>query len=152
MPGTSSARPSPAAAPTSGEASAETVRQSLAARYLAIATPANRRLDHDFDRLEDLDHSDLAAARADLRDIAATERLFDHQLLGIPFPPPIGPVARSLVRVNQARAALTTAAAGSASLARLRSCEPRLDAANGPVEEAVRVIRAQLDLPPPDTS
>ena len=52
----------------------------------------------------------------------------------------------------QARAALTATAAAATSLRQLRSYQPRLDAANGPVEEAVRVIRSQLGLPPPDTS
>jgi hypothetical protein len=30
--------------------------------------------------------------------------------------------------------------------------EPRLTAANAPVEQAVRIIRRQLGLPPPETS
>lgn len=139
------------AAPPSSAVSA-TAMKSLAARYLVIATPANKRLDHDFDRLDDLDHSDLTAAQADLRDIAATERRFDRELLAIPFPAAIRPVVQALVNANQARAALTTTAAGSVTLARLRAWEPRLDAANGPVEDGVRVIRGQLGLPPPDTS
>ena len=49
---------------------------------------------------------ELAAAQADLRAVAATERGYQR----------------------------------------------RLDAANEPVEDAVRVIRDQLGLPPPDTS
>ena len=50
---------------------------------------------------------------------------------------------------NEARARLTTAAAASTSLSQLHRYEPRLTAANQPVEEAVRVIRSQLGLPPP---
>jgi len=34
---------------------------------------------------------------------------------------------------------------------RLHGFQPRLDATNGPVEEAVQVIRDQVDLPPPET-
>jgi hypothetical protein len=56
------------------------------------------------------------------------------------------------VRVNQARAQLTIMAAGSASLPQLRAYERRLTAVNEPVEAAVRLIRRQLGLPPPDTS
>src|SRR4051794_2834723 len=52
-------------------------RSALAARYRAIAEAGNRRLDHDFDAFEGRDHDRLAAADADLRDIAATERRFD---------------------------------------------------------------------------
>jgi hypothetical protein len=45
-----------------------------------------------------------------------------------------------------------TTAAGASSLNELRGYQRRLDAANEPVEDAVRVIRGQLGLPPPDTS
>jgi hypothetical protein len=128
------------------------VRRALAARYLAIAVAGNRRLEIDFDRLDGRDRSDLAAARADLRDAAATERLFDQRLAGIAFPAATEKISRLLIASNQARAALTAAAAGSVSLAQLRAYERRLIAANGPVEEAVGVIRSQLGLPPADAS
>lgn len=133
--------------------------RALATRYLAIALPANRELDHDFDGL--MDHEgdnkeneggDLAAAQADLRAAAATERRFDRQLTAITFSPRTEPFVRLLYRVNQARAELTTTAAGAVSLRQLRGYQSRLDAANEPVEDAVRVIRGQLGLPPPDTS
>ena len=128
-------------------------RRVLAARYLAIAQPANRALDHDFDGQHDAEErGDLAAADADLRAAAATERAFDRQLIALRFPPPAEPFVRLLYRVNQARAALTATAATAMSLTQLHGVQPRLDAANGPVEEAVQVIRDQLDLPPPDTS
>jgi hypothetical protein len=123
-----------------------------AARYLAIALPANQRLDHEFDGLKDDEKSNLAAAQADLRAAAATERRFDRQLIAITFPPRTEPIVRLLYRVNQARAALTSAAAAATSLPQLRGYQRRLDAANGPVEDAVQVIRGQLGLPPPDTS
>ena len=123
-----------------------------ARRYLAIARPANQRLEDDFDSLEGPDRGDLAAAKADLRDTATTERLFDWRLLGLTLPPPTGAVARLLVNANQARARLTAAAARSTSLRQLRRYERRLTAANVPVEEAARVIRSQLGLPPPATS
>jgi hypothetical protein len=93
-----------------------------------------------------------AAAQADLRAVAATERSFDRQLIALSFPPRTEPVVRLLYRVNQARAALTSAAASAMSVRELRGYQRRLDAANEPVENAVRVIRDQLDLPPPDTS
>jgi hypothetical protein len=127
-------------------------RRVAARSYLAIARPANRRLDADFDGIEDNDHDNLAAAQADLRDAAATERRFDRRLLALSLPPPTEAVARLLVAANQARVRLTVAVAASPSLSQLRRYEPRLTAANGPVEEAARVIRSQLDLPPPETS
>jgi hypothetical protein len=128
------------------------VLRALAARYLAIAQPANRQLDHDFDGLKDHEGDDLAAAEADLRAAAATEQRFDRQLIAITFAPQTEPIVRLLVNVNQARAGLSTMAAAAMSLPQLRGYQARLDAANEPVEEAVWVIRSQLGLPPPDTS
>ena len=131
---------------------AKVQRVELAARYLAIAQSGNRRLEHDFDPLEDRDRNNLVRARADLRDAAATERLFDRRLRSIRFPPATERVARHLYRINQQRATLTAAAAASASLRWLHSYEPVLDAANAPVEVDVSMIRRALGLPPPDTS
>ena len=127
-------------------------RQSLAARYLAIAEAGNGRLEADFDPLGGRDRNNLTRAQADLRDAAATERLFDRRLLQIRFPPETERVAQRLYRLNQARATLTAAAAVATSLRWLHSYEPALDAANGPVEQAVTTIRRLLDLPPPETS
>ncbi len=128
------------------------VRRTLASRYLVIATAGNRRLDADFDPLEKRDRNDLSGAKADLRDAAATERLFDRRLLRIAFPSDTEVAARDLYRFNQARATLTSAAADSTSLRQLHAYEPLLDAANRPVEQAVRTIRRQLGLPPPPAS
>jgi DNA-binding GntR family transcriptional regulator len=126
---------------------------AMAARYMAIARPANRELDHEFDGFDDhIKDGDLSAARADLRAAVVTERRFDRQLIALSFPPRTEPFVRLLYRVNQARAALTSTAAGATSLRELRGYQRRLDAANEPVEAAVRVIRGQLGLPPPDTS
>jgi len=126
---------------------------AMAARYMAIARPANRELDHEFDGFDDqIKDGDLAAARADLRAAVVTERRFDRQLIALSFPPRTEPFVRLLYRVNQERAELTSTAAGVTSLRELRGYQRRLDAANEPVEDPVRVIRAQLGLPPPDTS
>ena len=141
-------------APHSTAASAATTAElrAMAAKYLAIAQSANRELDHELDGFKDHAKDDLAAAQADLRAAAATERQFDRQLIALSFPPRTEPFVRLLYRVNQARATLTSTAAGVSSLNELRGYQRRLDAANEPVEAAVRVIRAQLGLPPPDTS
>jgi hypothetical protein len=117
-----------------------------------IAKAGNRQLDAGFGRLDGRDRNRLAAADADLRSIAATERLFDRRLLNIAFPRGIEQVAHALYRVNQARAELTSAAAASTSLSRLHAYELRLNAANGPVEQDVRTIRRLLGLPSPSTS
>lgn len=125
---------------------------SLAARYLVIAEAGNRRLEKDFDPLEDRDRNNLVRARADLIDAAATEQLFDRRLLAIPLPPTIERIARSLYAVNQRRAALTLGAAASTTLGALHSYEPSLDAANAVIERWVDAIRHALGLPPASTS
>jgi len=147
------ASPGKAAAshPATAGLAAGAPREALAARYLAIAQAGNKRLEVEFDRLHEEDRLRLAAAHRDLREIAATERLFDQRLLDIPFPPATERIARFLNWVNQARASLTAAAASS-SLARLRADERRLTEANKPVEQAVAILRSQLGLPPPETS
>ena len=145
----------PAAAPHTAAAAvtvAAAQLPALAARYLTIARPANGELDHDFDGLKDNRNRDLAAAAADLRDAAATERRFDGQLIAIAFPPSAERIARLLFAVNQARASLTGTAAAATSWRQLSGYQRRLDEANRPVEDAVTVIRSQLGLPPPDTS
>jgi len=145
-----SARPSHAtpAAPAISPAR----RKAAACQYLAIAGPANHRLDVDFDGFDDNARDNLAAAEADLRDAAATEHRFDRRLLALTLPAATEAIARLLVTANQARARLTETAAASTSLSQLRGYRHRLTAANAPVEEAVRAIRSQLDLPPPETS
>jgi hypothetical protein len=127
--------------------------RAMAATYLAIAQPANRELDHEFDGFDDqVKDGGLAAAQADLRAVATTERRFDRQLIAIPLPPRTEPFVRLLYRANQTRAGLTSTAAAATSLRELHGYQRRLDAANAPVEDAVLVIRDQLGLPPPDTS
>jgi DNA-binding GntR family transcriptional regulator len=136
-----------------GTAATSAELTAMAARYMAIVRSANRELDHEFDGFDDhMKDGDLAAARADLRAAVVTERRFDRQLIALSFPPRTEPFVRLLYRVNQARAELTSTAAGVTSLRELRGYQRRLDAANEPVEDAVRVIRAQLGLPPPDMS
>ena len=146
-----SGRAAPHASPMPGTA-ARHERRALAARYLAIAAAGNRRLEAAFDRLNGPDRADLAAARADLHDAAATERTFDQRLARVTFPAGTQAIARLLIIANQSRSQLTGAAAAAASLTRLHAFERQLAAANGPVEDAVIVLRSRLGLPPPDTS
>jgi hypothetical protein len=149
-----SAGPGPAAPGShSPQLATGMAKREAAARYLAIAVPANRRLDHDFDDgVNGADRENLAAARADLRDAAATERRFDRLVLELHLAPDTEAMARRLVTANQSRARLTDMAAEATSLPRLRAFEARLDGANVPVENAVRVIRAELGLPAPESS
>ena len=144
-------------APRHGTAVAHAPRDSstaaVAAEYLAIAGPANRRLDAEADRYTDHEHdNNLAAAESDLRTEAETERRFDQLLEKVVFPPPIAVIAGALARANQVRAALTGRQARSSTLTGLLSFTSRHRAADAAVEAQVRIIRRALGLPPPQTS
>ena len=123
-----------------------------AARYLALATAANRRLETANDGYKKDELSNLAAARADLRSEVATETSFDEQLARIPFSLSIASIARALILANEQRGTLTARQARSASLAQLRSFDARHKAKDAAVEVQVRLLRKALQLPPPTTS
>jgi hypothetical protein len=126
--------------------------RALAAEYMAIARPANHRLDVAVEAYEHHAHDNLAAAEAALRLEAATERRFDRQLAAITFPPAIASTASALIRVNEIRARLTERQARARSISALLSFADDHKMADAQVEAQVRVIRAQLGLPPPETS
>jgi len=152
-----SARPSQSTSAQQGpSASARPSRpariRALAARYLAIARPANHRLEVEVDGFRQDRRHDLAKAAADLRAEAATERHFDTQLGRIRFPAAIEAIARRLIRANRSRIALTRREARSASLAELSTFTRRHKAADAAVEVPVKALRKALGLPPPETS
>jgi hypothetical protein len=124
----------------------------FAARYLAIATAANHRLEIANDGYKKDELGSLAAAKADLRSEVATETSFDEQLAQIPFPPNVASIARALILANEQRGAFTARQARSTSLAQLRSFDARHAATDAAVEVQVRLIRKALHLPPPKTS
>jgi hypothetical protein len=136
------------------------IRQSAAAgaggtaavRYLAIAEPANHRLDVEVDGYADHEHSNLAGAAAALRAEAATERGFDHQLADISFPPGIAATAEALIGANQSRIAVTERQANSRSIGACCPSSAGHRAADAGVEVQVRIMRRELGLPPPETS
>ena len=143
-------QPSASATPSASAAPSASIR-TLAVDYLAVARPANHRLDVEFDSFGDQSRDDLAKAAADLRAEVATERHFDRQLSRIPFPPAIAFLAWELIRANQSRIALTRREARSESIATLRSFARRHKAANAAVEVRARALRKALHLPPPST-
>ena len=145
-------RSAPLSTPPARSAPPTAEQRVQAAHFLALATAGNTRLERDFDRLDGPDRGRLAAARADLRDAATTEHLFDQHLTALGFAPQTEATAKRLAAVNEARADLTATAADVTSLQLLHQYEIQLTAANAPVEEAVSTIRSQLGLPPPATS
>jgi hypothetical protein len=124
-----------------------------AGRYLAIARPANHRLDIEVDGYADkLRDGSLAAAESDLQAEAATEHRFDQDLTKIAFPPRVAAIARALIQANQARIVLTERQALSSSRAELLSFATGHRNADAAVEVQVRLIRRALRLPPPENS
>ncbi|HLQ57032.1 MAG TPA: hypothetical protein VK162_22520 [Streptosporangiaceae bacterium] len=144
-----STRSSPAASTRPGPAAGV---RAQAARYLAIARPANHRLDVAVESFGDNRRHNLAKAVAALRSEASTERRFDRQLARIRFPAAITAIARALILANRSRIRLTRREAQSASLAELRSFTSRHKAADAAVEIPVKAIRKALGLPPPSNS
>jgi hypothetical protein len=145
---------SSSASPSAGRVTplSPATQKALAAKYLAIAKPANHSLDTENDGYGDAEHDDLATARKDLLDEAATEARFDAQLLAIRFPPSVGEQVQALVRANKVRIQLTQRQARAITLAGLRAFDSQHKAADAAVEAPVRQIRRLLGLPPPSTS
>jgi hypothetical protein len=141
-----------AAATGSATALSPATRKALAAKYLAIAEPANHSLDVANDGYSDAEHDDLANARKDLLDEAAAETRFDSQLLAIGFPAPIEQQVQSLVSANKIRIQLTQRQTRATTLASLRAFDSEHKAADAAVEAPVRQIRHLLGLPPPASS
>lgn len=127
-------------------------KHRLAASYLAIALPANDKLDKAEKGYARNCRTDLAAAEAALRSQAAIEHRFDRQLAAIRFPPAIAATASALIRVNQIRIAFTLRQSRARSVRALLAFTSGHRAADAEVEAQVSTIRAQLGLPPPSTS
>jgi hypothetical protein len=155
-PGGSALQSPPANAQPSPQSSAPPTEtagiRALAARYLAIAVPANHRLEVAVDDFRKSSRDNLAKAAADLRSEAITERHFDRQLARIRFPAAIEAIASALIRANQSRIRLTRREARAASLGELSTFAGRHKAADAAVEIQVKAIRKALGLPPPSAS
>ena len=126
-----------------------TTAQMLASHYMTIMTPASQQLNADVAAYHAHEKDNLAAAEAALTAEVTSEHAFDTSLAGMTFPPAIAPIAKALVRANQARATLTAEQAWSASLIRLRSFNHRVQAAGAAVHTEMKLIRKALDSPPP---
>jgi hypothetical protein len=151
-PATPSSGPAAATAGNSVAALSPVTRTALAAKYLAVAQPANHSLDVENDGYGDAEHDDLAEARKDLLDETATEARFDQQLLAIRFPAAVEQQVQALVSANKTRIQLTQRQARATTLASLRAFDGQHKAADDAVEAPVRQIRQLLGLPPPATS
>jgi len=125
-----------------------TTAQMLAGQYMAIMTPASQQLNADVAAYTASERHHLAAAEAALTAEVTSENAFDSSLAGIEFPPAIAPIAKALLRANQALAKLTAGQARSSSLTRLRSFNHRVQAANAAVQTEMKLILKALHSPP----
>jgi hypothetical protein len=125
-----------------------TTVQMLTSKYVAVVTPANQQLGADEAAYSANENRDLAAARVALTAEAASDSALGRGLAGIDFPPAVAPLARTLVRDNQARAALVATQARSSSLSQLRSYDHRVQAANATVEAQMQLVLKALQKPP----
>src|ERR1700724_2528125 len=142
--GVSAPQPSPRDVQPAATAGPGRYVPPLARRYLAIAVPANHRLEIEANGYARDARRDLAAAESQLRAEAATERWFDQRLSTIAFPPAIAVTARALIQANQRRAELTDRQARSASLTGLWSFTSLHKAADGAGAGQVVIIRRAL--------
>jgi hypothetical protein len=126
-----------------------TTQPILASEYLAILSPASQQLTTDSAAYAANEGRHLAVAEAALKAEVTVERALDRSLAAFTFPPAIAPLARALIRADQARATLTAEMARSSSLTRLRSFNHRIQLADAAVQNEMRLVRTAVDTPLP---
>ena len=125
-----------------------TTAQMLTSQYMAILTPASQQVNTDMAAYEAAERHHLAMAEAALTAEAMSERAFDANLAAIEFPPAIAPIAKALVRVDQALATLVAAQARSSSLTQLKSFNHRVQVASATVQTEMNLMSKALDSAP----
>jgi hypothetical protein len=137
--------------PPSSASAADAQLAAAAHRYLAVADPGNQQLAKETAALTASERSNLAAARADLKAEVATASRFDRQLAAIKFPAAVEPIARDVVRANQALGRVTARQARARTLTALQALDARRTAAAAAVEAQVKRLRLALHLPAPSS-
>jgi hypothetical protein len=121
-----------------------TTVQMLNGQYMAIVTPAIVQLNTDEAAYTASERRSLLTAEVALAAEIASERALDARLASFPFPPGVSPVAKALIRANQARASLTAEQARSSSLTQLRSFNHQIDLASAAVQMKMKLLRNAL--------
>jgi hypothetical protein len=125
-----------------------TTAHMLASHYMAIANPVSQQLNTDAAAYTANEGHNLAAAEAALTAAAASEHAFDTSLAAMTFPPTVAPIAKALIRAEQARAKLTAVQARSSSLTQLRSLNHQVQVASAAAQTEMTLISKALDSPP----
>jgi hypothetical protein len=126
-----------------------TTQPILARQYLAVITPATQQLSTDAAAYAASEGDHLAVAEAALRAEVTSERALDASLTAFALPPAIVPLAKALIRANEARQTLTAEQARATSLARMRSFNHRVQLANASVQARMKLLRTAIDTPLP---
>ena len=124
-----------------------TTQPILASQYLAVITPATQQLNTDAAAYAASEGDHLAVAEAALKAEVTSERALDASLTAFAFPPAIAPLARGLIRANQARATLTAEQARSSSLTRMRSFNHQVQLADAAVQTEMKLVRTAVGAP-----
>jgi hypothetical protein len=119
----------------------------LISQYAGVTTPVTRQLATDVTAYAANERHSLVAARAALTAAATSESQLGIGLTRFPFPP-VAAIAAELVRDTDALARLTAEQAGSASLARMRSFNGRVQSASAVVQAELRLMAKALDVRP----
>jgi hypothetical protein len=120
----------------------------IASLYSNLAGPADRALAPEIQAYAVNRQHNLAAAKLDLSNEVKAETSFDNQLGEITFPPAADPHADTLTALDAKRISLIRLQLKATSLRKLRALDGRVEAASAAVDSQVKIMRADLDLPP----
>ena len=120
----------------------------IASLYSNLASPADRALAAEIKAYAvNRDHN-LAAAKLDLSNEVKAETSFDNGVGGITFPPAADPHNDQLIALDAKRISLIKLQLKATSLRKLQAFDSRVEAASAAVDAQVKIMRADLGLPP----
>jgi hypothetical protein len=120
----------------------------IASLYTNVAGPADRAIGAEIQAYGVNRRRNLAAAKLDLSNEVKAETSFDSRLGAITFPPAADPHADLLTAADAKRIQLIELQLKARSLRKLRAFDGRIEAASSAVDAQVKIMRADLGLPP----
>jgi hypothetical protein len=121
----------------------------IASDYTIVASPANRALTAEVNGYIHNRRHDLAAARSDLTREVRTVGSFDDQLATVSFPSAAATAAGALTQADQKLAKLIGLQTRAPSLRKMRSFDPRVEAAAAAVQTRRDSSARPWACPPP---
>jgi hypothetical protein len=126
-----------------------TTAPMLSKHFRSVVSSASQQLDVAVVAYTANEAHQLAPAEAALQAEMTAEQAFGRNLAAIKFPVAIAPAVAALIKDNQARAVLTAGQAKSASLAKLRAFDKRVQAASSTVESDIQAVNKAIAAPLP---